>query len=140
VKEVFEAKVESELSIIAKHLKSSRPNGAVVLLYGELGAGKTAFVRAFAGMFGLEGDVSSPTFAVMNEYGQNPKIFHYDFYNFGTDAYFEKAMFEYLEDGGYHFLEWADEKIEKFLTSLGIDFVTIRIDAQPEKRIYEVSL
>ncbi|MDD3468146.1 MAG: tRNA (adenosine(37)-N6)-threonylcarbamoyltransferase complex ATPase subunit type 1 TsaE [Campylobacterales bacterium] len=138
MKEIFEAKSEEDLGVIAKYLHDLRPNGAIVLLDGELGAGKTAFVRAFVSLLG-GGDVSSPTFAVMNEYPTSPKVFHYDFYNFGTDAYFEKGMFEYLEEGGYHFLEWADEKIKKFLSSLGIDFVGISIKLAGDKRIYEVS-
>jgi len=136
VKKAFEVKNESELSKVAVYIKEAFPAGGVFLLYGDLGYGKTALVRAFATLFGVEGEVSSPTFAVMNEY--TSKIFHYDFYNFGTGVYFEKAMFEYLEEGGWHFMEWADEKIEKFLAGAGMKFVRIRITKEIETRIYEV--
>jgi len=137
MKKIFEAKNESELTSIATYLKEAHSNGGVFLLYGDLGYGKTALVRSFAALFGLEDEVSSPTFAIMNEYGH--KIFHYDFYNFGTGAYFEKAMFEYLEEGGWHFMEWADEKIENFLRSAGIKFVKIVITKEQETRNYEVN-
>lgn len=136
MKRVFEAKNEGELANVAVHIKESFPTGGIFLLYGDLGYGKTALVRAFATLFGVEGEVSSPTFAVMNEYPN--KIFHYDFYNFGAGVYFEKAMFEYLEEGGWHFMEWADEKIEKFLAGAGMKFVRISITKENETRIYEV--
>ncbi|HOI83145.1 MAG TPA: tRNA (adenosine(37)-N6)-threonylcarbamoyltransferase complex ATPase subunit type 1 TsaE [Campylobacterales bacterium] len=132
---IFEVKAESELSKVAEFIKGSY-DGGIFILVGDLGYGKTAFVRAFASLFGLEREVSSPTFAVMNEYGG--KIFHYDFYNFGTDAYFEKGMFEYLEQGGWHFMEWADEKIEKFLQSIGMKFVRMVITKENETRFYRI--
>ena len=133
---IFEVKSETELPIVATYIKDSYPNGGVFLLDGDLGYGKTALVRSFAALFGLDGDVSSPTFAVMNEYGG--KIFHYDFYNFGTDTYFEKGMFEYLEEGGWHFMEWSDEKIEKFLSGAGMKFVKITITREKEIRFYGI--
>ena len=132
---VFEVQVERELSEVAKFIRDSYDCG-IFFLEGDLGYGKTAFVRAFASLFGVEGEVSSPTFAVMNEYGD--KIFHYDFYNFGTAAYFEKGMFEYLENGGWHFMEWADEKIEKFLQNIGMKFVRITITKEGETRFYRI--
>lgn len=136
MKKLFEAKNEGGLAEIAAYLKSVYSNGGIFLLYGDLGYGKTALVRAFAALFGVEDEVSSPTFSVMNEYSN--KMFHYDFYNFGTDAYFEKGMFEYLQEGGWHFMEWADEKIEKFLIGVGMKFVRINITKEKETRIYEV--
>jgi len=136
VEKIFEAKNESELINIAAYLKETYPNGGVFLLYGDLGFGKTALVRSFASLFMLEDEVSSPTFAIMNEYGS--KMFHYDFYNFGTEAYFEKGMFEYLEEGGWHFMEWADEKVEKFLINAGIKFARITITKESETRNYRI--
>ena len=110
--------------------------GSLIAFTGGLGAGKTAFTEGLAEGLGCTDPVSSPTFAVMNEYGG--KIFHYDFYNFGTDAYFEKGMFEYLEQGGWHFMEWADEKIEKFLQSIGMKFVRMVITKENETRFYRI--
>lgn len=133
---IFEVKTENELPIVAEYIRSSYGNGGVFLLDGDLGYGKTAFVRAFASLVGFGGEVSSPTFAVMNEYGG--KIFHYDFYNFGTSAYFEKGMFEYLEQRGWHFMEWADDKIEKFLQNIGMKFVRITITKEGETRFYRI--
>lgn len=135
VSKIFEVKTEGELSNVAEFIKNEF-DGGIFLLDGDLGYGKTAFVRAFAALLGFDSEVSSPTFAVMNEYGG--RIFHYDFYNFGTDAYFEKGMFEYLEQGGWHFMEWADEKIEKFLQNIGMKFVRIVITKEGETRFYRI--
>lgn len=137
MKKVFAAKNEGELPTIAEYLKESFPNGGVFLLYGDLGFGKTALVRAFAALFDLQDEVSSPTFSIMNEYGD--KICHYDFYNFGANSFFEKALFEYLEGNRWHFMEWADEKIENFLKSAKINFVRVNITKEGESRFYEVS-
>lgn len=137
MKKVFTAKKEGDLIDIAAYLKESFPNKAVFLLYGELGYGKTALVRAFATLFDLQDEVSSPTFSIMNEYGDT--ICHYDFYNFGTSSFFEKALFEYLDGKRWHFMEWADEKIENFLKSAKINFVRINIAKEGESRFYEVS-
>ncbi len=134
----FEAKNENELANIASYLKSGYPCGGLFLLYGDLGYGKTALVRSFAALFAKDGEVSSPTFAIMNEYGADPKIYHYDFYNFGADSYFEKSMFDYLEEGGYHFMEWPDEKIESFLKSVGMKFVKITIEKDGDTRKYRI--
>jgi len=138
LKKEFEAKNENELTAVASYLKSGYPGGGIFLLYGDLGYGKTALVRSFAALFSKEGEVASPTFAIMNEYGSNPKIYHYDFYNFGTDSYFDKSMFDYLEEGGYHFMEWPDEKIENFLRSVGMKFVRITINKDSETRNYRI--
>lgn len=133
---IFEAREEGGLKAMAEYLLENYAGGAIFLLVGDLGYGKTALVRAFASLFGLENEVSSPTFTVMNEYGG--KIFHYDFYNFGTDKYFEKGMFEYLEQGGWHFMEWGDEKIERFLAGAGMRFVRIVITREGDTRFYRI--
>lgn len=132
----FEIKKPEELRGLAQTLKESYPNGGVFLLYADLGYGKSALVKAFASLFGLEDEAASPTFSIMNEYGG--KIFHYDFYNFGVESYFEKAMFTYLDEGGWHFMEWADEKVENFLKSAKIEFTTITISKVGKTRVYEV--
>lgn len=139
LKKVFEVKNESELAAPAEYVKEYLQNGGVVLLKGDLGYGKTAFVRSFCSLFGCDGDVSSPTYTIMNEYKSEPKIFHYDFYNAGADSFFSKLMFEYLEEGGYHLMEWADEKIERFLVKNAIDTFRIDITKNPdESRTYEI--
>ena len=96
MKKVFEVKNESELVIPATYAKEYLQNGGVMLLKGDLGYGKTAFVRSFCALLGCEEDVASPTYTIMNEYKSEPRIFHYDFYNSGADVFFSKFMFEYL--------------------------------------------
>lgn len=139
MKKVFEVKNESELVIPATYAKGYLQNGGVMLLKGDLGYGKTAFVCSFCALFGCEEDVASPTYTIMNEYKSEPRIFHYDFYNAGADVFFSKFMFEYLEEGGYHLMEWADEKIERFLLKNAIDTLRVDITKNPdESRTYEI--
>lgn len=87
---------------IAKTFASYLTNGDVVVLTGELGAGKTKFVEGFLSHFGLQEEISSPTFNIVNEYnvGKN-HIYHFDvyrledsdeFYAIGGEEYFEKGI------------------------------------------------
>jgi tRNA threonylcarbamoyladenosine biosynthesis protein TsaE len=57
------------------------PAGAVVALYGDLGAGKTAFVRGMARGMGVDAYVNSPTFTIVNEYLGDRPLFHFDIYS-----------------------------------------------------------
>ena len=65
---VFRSKSESETEAIGEAFARGLPDGAVVAMYGELGAGKTAFVRGMARGMGIDCRVSSPTFTIVNEY------------------------------------------------------------------------
>jgi tRNA threonylcarbamoyladenosine biosynthesis protein TsaE len=106
---------------------------SVVLLKGDLAAGKTTLVQAFAKELGEEG-VSSPTFSIQQRYGE--KIYHYDLYNAGSGKFFELGLFEELFLPGWHFIEWPDERLERFLKEAGLDFITIEIEPAGEERIY----
>ena len=89
----------------AKTLKA----GDVVAFEGNLGAGKTAFVRGMARALGPCDDVSSPTFAIVNEYDTNPPIFHFDMYRIETMAeLYSIGFFDYLDRGGILAIEWSE--------------------------------
>jgi len=91
--------------------------GAVVGLVGELGAGKTCFVKGVA--YGVNAtpdhEVTSPTFALLHEYVGSPSVYHFDAYRIDTCSEFTALGFdEYLEAGGIVVVEWADQVIEAF--------------------------
>ena len=79
---------EAETIKIAEDFAKELKSGDVIALMGDLGAGKTAFVKGVAAAFGAEGSVSSPTFTVVNEYNGDIDIYHFDAYrleNMGVD-------------------------------------------------------
>ena len=83
--------------------------GAVVALYGDLGAGKTVFVRGLAKGLGLKARVSSPTFTIVNEYSGDTPLFHFDMYRLnGSDELFEIGWEDYLARGGVCVVEWSE--------------------------------
>ena len=93
---------EADTMKFAKSLASKLKKGEVVVLTGELGSGKTKFVEGFLSYFGLQDEISSPTFTIVNEYDYKDfPIFHFDvyrledsseFYEIGGEEYFEKGI------------------------------------------------
>ena len=107
---------ETEIEQAAKFLLSNIQNQKTLLFYGEMGAGKTTFIKAFCAALGVEDTVSSPTFSIVNEYHYpEGKIYHFDCYRLknqyeALDIGFE----EYLYSGNYCLIEWP-EKIPDLL-------------------------
>ncbi len=99
---------------VAKEFASTLKGNEVIALYGGLGMGKTTFVRGLCSYFGIESGVSSPTFAIVNEYCGNIKIFHFDMYRINTwDDLYSTGFFDYLGQG-LCIIEWS-ENIEAAL-------------------------
>ncbi|MDD2789270.1 MAG: tRNA (adenosine(37)-N6)-threonylcarbamoyltransferase complex ATPase subunit type 1 TsaE [Sulfurimonas sp.] len=98
----------------------------VIILSGDLAAGKTTLVKAMAKKLGYDEDVTSPTFSLQQCYGE--KIFHYDIYNHGLEHFISLGMLEELDKEGLHFVEWGDEKLSEILVNAGIDVMTITIE------------
>ncbi len=89
--------------------------GTVVALYGELGAGKTAFVRGMAHGLGLSCNVSSPTFTIVNEYCGERELIHFDMYRLsGSDELFEIGWEDYLARGSVCAVEWSENVEDAF--------------------------
>ena len=98
----FTSHNSSETMKFASELASTLHVGDVVVLSGELGAGKTKFTEGFLKYFGLDNQISSPTFSIVNEYKKdNIHIYHFDvyrledsseFYAIGGDEYFENGI------------------------------------------------
>ena len=96
--------------------------GAVLALFGGLGMGKTAFVRGLAAGRGLEAEVSSPTFALVHEYGGQPPLVHFDMYRVtGWDDLYSTGFFDYLDAGCILAVEWS-ENVEGALPEEALRF------------------
>ncbi len=91
-------------------------HGSVVALFGELGTGKTRFIKGICMGLGVSEHVSSPTFTIVNEYhGERCKIFHFDFYRMNSITELKEIGFdEYIYDDGVCVIEWAD-RVKEFL-------------------------
>lgn len=81
-----------------------------VALYGDLGVGKTAFVRGFASVVSPSATVRSPTFALVNEYRAKPRaLFHFDMYRItGEDDLLSIGFYDYLDRPGICLVEWSE--------------------------------
>lgn len=95
----------------------------IFALYGAMGVGKTTFVKAVASCLGVEDDVTSPTFAIVNEYltKKGESIYHFDFYRVNSlSEALDFGYEEYFYSGNRCFIEWP-EKIEELLPENTID-------------------
>ena len=103
------SKSESETEAAGEAFALTLPPGAVVALYGDLGAGKTAFVRGMARGLGLDARVSSPTFTIVNEYLGERELYHFDMYRLeSADELFDIGWEDYLARGGVCAVEWSE--------------------------------
>ena len=94
---------------IAKNLAKFLKKGDTVVLTGELGCGKTKFTEGFLSYFGLEDEISSPTFNIVNEYSkENTNIYHFDVYRLSdTEEFYAIGGEEYFEKG-ICLIEWGE--------------------------------
>ncbi len=81
-----------------------------IALYGDLGVGKTAFVRGFTRVFAPNASVKSPTFALVNEYGsKDTPVYHFDMYRIvDEDDLYSTGFYDYLTGRGYCIVEWSE--------------------------------
>ena len=101
---------ESETVLEGEKLGRTLVPGAVVALYGELGAGKTAFTRGLAAGLGIGMSVSSPTFTIVNEYPGVIPLFHFDMYRLENEnELFDIGWDDYHERGGVCAVEWSEK-------------------------------
>lgn len=123
---------------LAQKLEEAGVRSAFIALFGEMGVGKTAFVRGFASHFGING-VKSPTYTVVNEYTGRVNIFHFDMYRIesGDDLY-SIGFDDYVEREGYAVAEWS-ENVEDFLPSDKICVEISRGTGSDSERIIEIN-
>ncbi len=127
-----------ELDTLVKDVVENFRSG-VVILRGDLAAGKTTFVKRAVKFLGIEDEVTSPTFSLQHCYGD--RVFHYDIYNHGLEHFISLGMLEELERDGLHFVEWGDDELEEILNSAEINNMTIFIEKiSDNKREYRVCI
>ena len=127
----------SELPRVAEAVIEALDGRSVVLLRGGMGAGKTTLVSRIAALLGAEDTVTSPTFALVNQYeGQQCRIYHFDFYRIDSiEEVFDLGYEEYFYWGDLCLVEWP-EKIEPLIPD---DAMVVRITAgDDEQRIFEI--
>lgn len=137
---IFKSKSENDTKKFAKEFAAKSKNGDVIVLSGDLGSGKTKFTEGFLSYFGLESEISSPTFTIVNEYHKNEiNIYHFDvyrledsseFYAIGGEEYFEK---------GICIIEWG-EMIEDALPKKYIKIDFSRCPEDENSRILNIQL
>lgn len=126
----------AETEKIGELLGKTVKDGSVVAMFGDLGAGKTAFTRGFTRGMGISCDVSSPTFALVNEYrGEKRTLYHFDMYRIsGWDDLYSTGYFDYLDAGGCLIIEWS-ENIEAILPDDCIRVTITKTDDFNERNI-----
>ena len=114
-----------ETEEVGRKLAEKLPGGSVVAMYGDLGAGKTAFVRGMAKGMGLSCRVSSPTFTIVNEYLGERELIHFDMYRLsGADELFDIGWEDYISRGAVCVVEWSENVQDAFFG----DEVVVRIE------------
>ena len=106
-------------------------NNTVFAFRGEMGAGKTTFIKAICEKLGIEDTINSPTFAIVNEYRSNSGelVYHFDFYRINKiEEVFDFGYEDYFYSGSICFIEWP-EKTESLLPH---DVVNVSITEQED--------
>ncbi len=117
-------------------IAASLQGSEVIAYFGGLGLGKTTLTRAIAEALGTEDDVSSPTFAIVNEYHSKYNIYHFDMYRVESwEDLYSTGFFDYL-DTGVIIIEWS-ENIENALPDNTVR-ISIHKGDNDNERIFEI--
>lgn len=124
----------AETERLAEKIAEKLSGGEIIAFRGGMGMGKTCFTRGLARGLGFEGFVTSPTFALVNEYiGGRLSLYHFDMYRVeGWEDLYSTGYFDYLEMGGVIAAEWS-ENIESALEGKVITVEFQRIDDNVRK-------
>ena len=125
-----------ETAALAERLGAAAETGTVLCLVGDLGAGKTLFTQGFARGLGVMEEVTSPTFALMNQYCGRLPVTHFDLYRLEREEELDEiGFYEFAEpSGGVVLIEWAD----KFPDALPKPHIRLEIergDTEDERRL-----
>lgn len=118
-----------QLAEAATRFLKTFPHDRIFAFYGKMGAGKTTFIKALCRSMGSTDNITSPTFALVNEYDTpgTSKIYHFDFYRIrNPEEALDIGLDEYLDSEQYCFMEWP-EKIESLLPG---NMVEVHIEEQ----------
>jgi len=131
---------QSRLSEAAGQLINICSSERIWIFKGRMGAGKTTLIKEIAKQFGITGQVSSPTFSIVNEYldSKGDQYYHFDFYRVeDPEEALDIGVDEYFYSGQYCWIEWA-EKVAEYIPA---DFALIDIEAhESEERIITINI
>lgn len=139
----FTSKNENDTMMLAQNIESEKFQNMVICLDGELGSGKTVFVKGFAKALGIEENITSPTFNIIKEYesGEMP-LYHMDVYRL-EDQENDIGFNDYFNKGGVTIIEWS-EIIKDYLPSERLEIIFKFVDEntrvlvlRPYGRMYE---
>lgn len=131
----LEARSEDDLTFIATEVLSLLNGRAIITIHGEMGAGKTTFVRYLAKAMGISENVSSPTYGYVNEYESSffGTVYHFDLYRLSSEEEaYDIGIEEYIYSERLCIIEWP-EVIESILPN---DVMTIEIKREDELRTF----
>ncbi|MCR4919223.1 MAG: tRNA (adenosine(37)-N6)-threonylcarbamoyltransferase complex ATPase subunit type 1 TsaE [Prevotella sp.] len=121
----------SDIRAVARQFIEAVGQRRVIAFYGAMGAGKTTFIKALCQEMGVNDVITSPTFAIVNEYGVNDgsSIYHFDFYRIKRiDEVYDMGYEDYFYSGRLCLIEWP-ELIEELLPE---DALRVSITQQPD--------
>ena len=133
--DVFRSESVAQTEEYGKRLATELKSGTVLALFGGMGMGKTALVRGIASGLGLSAEVSSPTFALVHDYGGHPPLVHFDMYRVtGWEDLYSTGYFDYLDAGAILVVEWS----ENIVSALPEDAIRLHISRVDENtRLFE---
>jgi len=106
---IFESFSQTNTENFGREMALAAKSGEIYALIGDLAAGKTAFSRGFARGLGIESDITSPTFGIVNEYSGRLSLYHFDVYRIKHVQEMEDTGYEeYFWGSGVSLVEWAD--------------------------------
>ena len=127
----------SELELAATSLLELISDNNIICFHGEMGVGKTTFIKEICKKLGVEDVVSSPTFSIINEYltENNESVYHFDFYRIEKEEEaFDIGYEEYFYQGNLCLIEWP-EKISSIIPK---NIIKVQITRNDEQRIIEI--
>lgn len=112
-------------------------NSKVLLFHGDMGSGKTTLIKELCHQLGVQDEVSSPTFSLVNEYlGREGPVYHFDFYRIeDEEEAYEFGLEEYLDSEHWCLLEWP-QKISNLLPN---DHQVVEIETTEDGRLYRIN-
>jgi tRNA threonylcarbamoyladenosine biosynthesis protein TsaE len=134
----FTASAEETKQLAAAIAELTR-SGDLVLLAGDLGAGKTAFAQGFGAALGVTERITSPTFTLVSQYSGRLELNHLDVYRLDqVDEVLDLGLAEMLDEGGVTLIEWGDT----IIPALPADYleVRLRIGEGDDDRVFEIEM
>lgn len=128
-----------ELNSLAKEILNFAGSEKIFIFKGDLGTGKTTFIKEICKKLGIKGQTSSPTYSIVNEYlSKTEKVYHIDLYRLNSvEEAFEVGIEDYLYSDNYCFIEWPQIAEELLPES----YIEVSIEKESENlRIFDISL